>query len=131
MFVCSFNGLHKKAFTNLQKLSIVYAGARETLESMKAKKHMEKENDQPKKRKRATSGTSSCARQSRRKLKSTDDQLDELASGLIPSNALPDMNEMKGPSCIVTGEDVRAAFDVVKHSLNSFKCYKVLNSKFR
>ena len=45
MFVCSFNGLHKKAFTNLQKLSIVYAGARETLESMKAKKHMEKENE--------------------------------------------------------------------------------------
>lgn len=123
--------MNKKAFTNLQKLAIVYAGARETLESMKAKKRMERENDQPKRRRRATSGSSSCARQSRRKLKSTDEQVDDLVSGLTATDALPDMNEMTVPSYIVIGEDVRAAFDVVKHSLNSFKCYKVWISKFR
>ena len=123
--------MNKKAFTNVQKLSIVYAGARETFESIKAKKQMEKENDQPKRRKRATSGISSCARQSRRKQRSTDDQLDDFGSGLGTSSALPDTNEMRAPLYIVLGEDVRAAFDVMKHSLNSFKCYKVLNSKFR
>ena len=119
-------GITKKAFCHILKLATVYSCIRETDEYLEAKKRnvsREQENPEMSKNKRRK-----ITRVQQRTMEDEGDV--DLSQNSQPSSSnggdgFKNVNSGK-PQFIVKKIDVQAAYGVVVHSINAFKCFKVI-----